>query len=932
METKETPETERVNTGYVYLPDQMGGGKTRKTNNEPRIKESQNMNCKNKLIGVSLIFLMAFSSCQDKVESGDCPVGKGDHSLTFAVSTQAPQTWTKADGSRAASTPVTQDLEPVEMEGKLDGKTVYLTAEVTDGFPTDNQPMTRGTQVTEDNKTKDGIMDTFAISAYTATDGKPDFMYNVKTTKGSSENGITYWYPEEKFYWPGVRTLNFYAWYPHTANAEGLTVSGADATGAPTLHYIAPDDVKKQMDVMTAVATNQTEQEAIPLTFNHALAAVKFVAGADLPNCVVKSVKLYNLQYEGTYDIGTSTWTDVKSDKKDFTVSWGYNAVKGTEGSPITRENETLFMMPQSVEGKKVEVTFRKTDNTEFTVGAALTGTWEKGKTYTYRVSYNFVYLGVSNERFVAYVDKTDEMKEQIAFYVNFNSSDENATAKINFPTGGGLTVTPVSITPGSNIPVKVSWKGARGEDYNWLYATLAISMGEDEFGSPNVLKTLGIIRPNTEENELQDGTNIFEKDGAFWLYSLPETTSKPFRDGRSDGDIIELQNVSQSDWLAITPSSTYNKNAKYQAIYDNPSKGDIYLQTLSIPTENRFASLLACKEDMSKNIMYCVEQKALTADFGFKDCERNISREAEKWNIQLNGGRFKEDVTNLKARVVISSSVDDTQVSDLGRDLTYGEPVTIAVDKTTSTGVSATPYVKKRWDNQTETTANNGTRAVNVQVLDENSQTWMNIGGSGAMADWMTWGPSYVFANLGGTRYYAGSSGNAEISTLLKKVYEYSAVHVNHPLFGSMAHKWKNVNREYGGYKERSQSHSDPIYRFWANYKGSDYGVHGNRFTGGGFLTIAPAYNSYERYVNADGGNSTYYFARGYRVGNAGEYLKSGFFYIECSYGGVWGTTYGSEKESFWNNNKIYIWTVPIIYMTRPTDTNPVTGKSVNE
>mgnify|MGYP001526286733 CR=1 FL=1 len=96
----------------------------------------------------------------------------------------------------------------------------------------------------------------------------------MPTTKGSPENGTTYWYPEEKFYWPGVKSLNFYAWYPHTANAEGLTVSGADENGTPKLHYTAPEDVKKQMDVMTAVATNQAEQEAIPLTFDHALSAV----------------------------------------------------------------------------------------------------------------------------------------------------------------------------------------------------------------------------------------------------------------------------------------------------------------------------------------------------------------------------------------------------------------------------------------------------------------------------------------------------------------------------------------------------------------------------------------------------------------------------------------------------------------------------------
>ena len=361
------------------------------------------MNYRNKWIGLSLIALAVFSACTDEVENGGLRPGKGDHSLSFAVSTPGWQAFTKADGTHAASAPATQELEPVEMESKVNGKTVYLTAEVAEGFPGDRQPMTRGTQVTDANKTNDGMMQTFAVSAYTDKTGKPDFMYSVPTTKGSPENGTTYWYPEEKFYWPGVKTLNFYAWYPHAANAEGLTVSGADQNDAPTLHYIVPDDVKKQMDVMTAVATDQSELEAIPLTFNHALAAVKFVAGNDLPNCVVKSIKLYGLQFEGTYDIGTSTWTDVKPAKKDFTVTWGDKAVEGTVGSPVTAEDETFFMMPQTLNGASVEVTFKDTDNSEFTVGATLTGTWEKGYTYTYKISFhNNIELDLSKDVFVA--------------------------------------------------------------------------------------------------------------------------------------------------------------------------------------------------------------------------------------------------------------------------------------------------------------------------------------------------------------------------------------------------------------------------------------------------------------------------------------------------------------------------------------------------
>ena len=864
------------------------------------------MNYRNKLMSLSLIALAVFSACTNEMENGTHP-GKGDQRLSFAVSMGGTNVWKPTAGTRAASDlgESTYELEPVEMEGKVNGKTVYLTAEVTDGFPGDNRMMTRGTQVTEDNKTKDRIMETFAVSAYTDIKGTPDFMYNVPTTKGSPENGTTYWYPEEKFYWPGVKSLNFYAWYPHTANAEGLTVSGADENGTPKLHYTAPEDVKKQMDVMTAVATNQAEQEAIPLTFDHALSAVKFVAGSDLPNCVVKSVKLYNLQYEGTYDIASSTWTEVKSDKKDFTVSWGYNAVEGTEGSPVTREDETFFLVPQALDGAKVEVTFMNTDNTEFTVGAALTGTWEKGKTYIYKISHNFVYLGVSNEKFIAYVDKTDEMKDQVAFYITFSSSDPNDTRMILSAENSGLTVTPKTITPGSNIPIKVSWDGTK----DWLYSSVMITKSVGDFQAGKEDKMLWIARPNVEANRVDGETNIFEEDGGFWVYSVPETTSQPFKDEHSDGDIIEVQNITESDWLAITPSPTYNKNTKYQAIYNNASKGDFYLQTLSIPSENRFASLLACKEDMSKNIMYCVEQKAFTADFGFKDCERNISRESEKWNIVLNGGHFKEDVTNLKARVVISSDVPDTQITDLGRDLTCGDPVAISVDKATSTGVSATPYVKKRWDNLQNNTANNGTRKVNVQVKNDNLDEWYDCGPDGLMSDRFTWGNNFAI----GYNQYHGRGNNWD-NGALPIVRDYYEVHQKHPMFG--LHRWSIIRDN------------------------ADANIMGNAL----YMIFCSArqwngWNNRSIYRNSMSGEWSYIACNQANCitdpenPNYNDVYNGGRFITIGVNGRNW-------RWSSWQNypGPLTVW-IPVVYTdshcglnARPTDDTPIPGTSVNE
>ena len=861
------------------------------------------MNYRNKLMSLSLIALAAFSACSDEVENGGRP-GKGDQRLSFAVSMGGANAWKPTGGTRAASDlgESTYELEPVEMEGKVNGKTVYLTAEVTDGFPGDNCPITRGTQISETNKTN---MEAFAISAYTDAIGTPDFMYNETVTLNKDEGR---WYPTGTYYWPAKKQLSFYAWFPSAA--DGMTLTDNTHPGAPVMTYIVPDDVKKQQDVMSAVVIGKDNPTVdgfatTDLTFNHALSAVKFVAGDDLPNCVVKSIKLSNLQYKGYYDLGTSTWTEVKSDKKDFAVSWGYNAVEGKEDSPVTREDETFFLVPQTLEDAKVEVTFMNTDNTEFTVGAALSGTWEKGKTYIYKISHNFVYLGVSNEWFIAYVDKQDALTNQIACYINAGASTAGTTGTIS-EIDSNITVEPTTFTVGSNIPVRISWPAG---NINWQYTSCKISMGDKEIW-------LKILRPNTpEEDEVIGITSDirFEKDDPFYIYSLPETTSKPFKDKYSDSDIVELQNVSESDWLAITPLSTYNKNAKYQAFYDNSSKGDFYLQTLSVPTENRFASLLACKEDMTKNVMYCVEQKAFTADFGFKDCERNISREAEKWNIVLNGGHFKEDVTNLKARVVISSDVPDTQISDLERDLTYGDPVAISVDKATSTGVSATPYVKKRWDNLQNNTANNGTRKVNVQVKNDGMDEWYDCGPDGLMSDRFHWGKTFCI----GYGQWHGHGSNWD-NGAYQVVGVYYEVHQKHPMFG--LHRWSLVADDYT--RDTNTNPRFVIYNSARQVEGwTNSSIYRN-----GTSTSWSYFGSTQKVSVSDPDNPVYDF------GN--QFIATR----------VSGANFGSTFWSNWNAN-LSVW-LPVVYTNstwnnledgtkrteRPTDDTPIVGKSVNE
>ena len=833
------------------------------------------MNYRNKLMSLSLIALAVFSACTNEMENGTHP-GKGDQRLSFAVSMGGTNAWKPTAGTRAASDlgESTYELEPVEMEGKVNGKTVYLSAEVTDGFPGDNRPITRGTQISETNKTN---METFAISAYTNAIGTPDFMYNETVTLNKDEGR---WYPTGTYYWPAKKRLSFYAWFPSAA--DGMTLTDNTHPGAPVMTYIVPDDVKKQQDVMSAVVIGKDNPTVdgfatTGLTFNHALSAVKFVAGDDLPNCVVKSIKLDGVRYKGTYTLGTDAWT-LTDDTQAFTLR--LNKVVAGNGGAITADGkgETLFMMPQTLsDDAKIEVVLN--DGTaDFTVGASIGGTkWEMGKTYTYHISNNFVSLVTTNDKFVAFTDET--LTDQVAFFLSASATTAGTTGEILAPAG--VTVTPTTFASGaSNLSVKVTWPKDMGN-----YVSMEISFAGKK-------KQILMSRQTPTEGD------------AYWLYSLPETTSQHL-----ENDIIGLQNASESDWIAMTSSPTYTKDNYSQVIYDNSSKGDIYLQTLSIPSANRFASLLATKEDFDQNVMYCVEQKAFTADFGFKDCERNISRESEKWNIVLNGGHFKEDVTNLKARVVISSDVPDTQITDLGRDLTCGDPVAISVDKATSTGVSATPYVKKRWDNLQNNTANNGTRKVNVQVKNDNLDEWYDCGPDGLMSDRFTWGNNFAI----GYNQYHGRGNNWD-NGALPIVRDYYEVHQKHPMFG--LHRWSIIRDN------------------------ADANIMGNAL----YMIFCSArqwngWNNRSIYRNRTSGEWSYIACNQANCitdpenPNYNDVYNGGRFIIIGVNGRNW-------RWSSWQNypGPLTVW-IPVVYTdshcglnARPTDDTPIPGTSVNE
>lgn len=363
------------------------------------------MSNKNKLIGLSLIALATLCACNDDNYAD----GKGNRLVTFSVNAKANGGWSDINGSRSAwMSPQAQQMgEPVEMEGKLYGNSVYLTSEVTEGFPTDNPTFTRGTQITD----ADGMSSSFGVTAFM---GSQKYMNHVEIKKIDDS-----WKPETDYFWLNGKSLDFYAWYPYNS-AEGTNGIPSGMTlnqeNFSSISYTVPTDVSKQEDLMFAVNKNASEPadgKATSLDFKHSLAAVKFVVG-DLPaGTTVTSVALKGVKYKGDLAVTAGNngaaqlaWSNLGNDTENFTQVTDKEVKENDTDHAITKADQTFFMMPQTLpDAAIVEVVVEDEKGTKVTLTGLLQDAtaaadaknkWEAGNTYTYRVNSSGVQAEVT--------------------------------------------------------------------------------------------------------------------------------------------------------------------------------------------------------------------------------------------------------------------------------------------------------------------------------------------------------------------------------------------------------------------------------------------------------------------------------------------------------------------------------------------------------
>lgn len=327
---------------------------------------------------------IAAASCSQDELTGNR--GLNGNAVKFSIATSS---------TPAEDTPETRALNaddtPVMLLAPGGQDTLYLHPWVTENHSApstqEEKGMTRGVPV--DSETDFGnVCKSFHVTAYT-DDGKL-FMDNEEISKVT--NNV--WSPDVTYFWPAKGKLDFYA-YAAASNVPTINITKEKNI---TFNYTVPDPATSQPDIMFAHTTRSKDTGGpVELNFNHALAAVKFVA-KDVTNCTVESITLKNLYGEGsctyTYDTETETatfaWTR-EGDKKDFSQEFEVNLTDndGKETTqPITDENEatTFMLIPQPLKDITVEVVV-ETDEGTSTLTGSLTGEWLPGHIYTYAIS-----------------------------------------------------------------------------------------------------------------------------------------------------------------------------------------------------------------------------------------------------------------------------------------------------------------------------------------------------------------------------------------------------------------------------------------------------------------------------------------------------------------------------------------------------------------
>ena len=411
-------------------------------------------------------------SCADDLSSS-----ASSRQLTFTPTVSS--SWNQ--GTRSVSGPDVPQSMVTALEGY--SRPLYLHTYYTDSIASPgsgSKTITRAAPITAN-----AMFDKFGVSAYlyndtwSETESMSLYFYDLAATKAGETYNL-----EQPYYWPGGECkMKFFAYAPK--GDVNYKFSEKDKVGSPLIDITIPKNVAHQKDLLVAQSgeVKSNAYSSLPLTFNHALTAVRFICGDDMAKGEVTNIQITNAYSKGTYNLGTQLWSNQSAPIRYEQAL--HKETTGTPGEAITTDEQTFMMVPQTLpKDAELVVTFRNEPDFYYTLRAKIGGqVWPMGKTVNYKIStssINWTYtLDVSGIEDFEY---TGGMHSFFVKSIRTNSHFTNKPAPwtTQFSTDGGNTWTDTK--PSWLTQFTTSGPGGGGNT-----GTATVAKGECNITAPHI-------------------------------------------------------------------------------------------------------------------------------------------------------------------------------------------------------------------------------------------------------------------------------------------------------------------------------------------------------------------------------------------------------------------------------------------------------------
>lgn len=248
----------------------------------------------------------------------------------------------------------------------------------------------------------------------TAVDQDGEGLYFTEELFTNEKSGTTLFESASDYYWPGVHTLNFYAYSYYTGkNSEGkLNAIDKSKLGTikmtrteQTLEGFSPAvNVAEQIDFVSATTSaSKAVTGGLPLTFKHNLVEAEVRAKTTNTNYTfeIKGIKFGNLVSKADFNFATFVWSPDKSKITDYKIEYATAITLDPKATEVQNLSDIenvgrMMVLPQNLSKGETKTTIK--DGSYIAVLLKITTNQTKVRVYPYvdnTADYEWAYVPV---------------------------------------------------------------------------------------------------------------------------------------------------------------------------------------------------------------------------------------------------------------------------------------------------------------------------------------------------------------------------------------------------------------------------------------------------------------------------------------------------------------------------------------------------------